>query len=87
MKKNLKRVYNYNSIPDKSKEGMEKELREGLITIGVYMFQTMGFPIECFKDQLELMNNKAEQWLFYLNFRNKHPNAFRQSLNPQLDKQ
>jgi hypothetical protein len=83
----MKITYKWEDIPDKSKEGLDKELKEGLITAGVFMHQTMGFPIEVFIDKLESMENKAEQWLFYLNFRNRHPNAFRSNQHTLVDKE
>lgn len=68
--------YTYKDIPDKSKEGMDKELKEGVIIAGVYMNQTLGLPIETFIEFFSNFENKAQQWNFYMNFRNKYPKAY-----------
>ena len=69
--------YRYEDIPDKSKEGMDKELEIGLAKMAVYFYQTYGLPLEIFKEEMDKKtSNKAEQWLTYLNFRNSNPKIY-----------
>ena len=67
--------YSFKDIKDKSKEGMDKELEEGLIKIAVYFNTTHGMPLDMFND-LQYGKNKAEQLMFYMNFRNSNPKLF-----------
>lgn len=77
-------AYRYEDIPDKSKEGMDRELQRGLVIAAVYFQQTLGVPVECFSDWVQGVmtwgpdnNTKATQWLWYMNFRNKHPKLYK----------
>jgi hypothetical protein len=71
-------MYKYKDIPDKTKEGLDRELEEGLTIIAIFFHNTLGVPIEVFKeDFLPRLKNKAEQMLFYMNFRNMHPELFK----------
>lgn len=63
-------------MKDKSVGGMKKELHDGLIQIGVFMQNSMGFPHEMFIDKVESMS-LIEQLVFYLSFRNKYPKIFK----------
>lgn len=72
--------YSYKDILDKSKEGMDKELEKGVIIAGVYMHQTLGFPIDVFSEIFNEFENKGKQWEFYLNFRNKYPKAYEKTI-------
>ena len=74
--------YTYNDIKDKSREGLRNELQEGLNKICVYFKMTLGIPVEIFNDWLQTKTpTQADQWLFYLNFRNKYPNVFKEYEN------
>jgi hypothetical protein len=69
--------YTYNDMPDKSIEGVRKELNDGLVKIAVFFTQSLGIPFENFKDMLkDNCKNDAEAMLFYMNFRNLHPKIF-----------
>lgn len=70
-------MYTYKDIKDKSSKGLTKELATGLAKIAFYMFQTYGFPKEMFEEEVLKNKNKAENWLFYMNFRNEYPQAFK----------
>ena len=73
--------YTYQDIADKSRDGLKKELHDGIITAGMYMYQTAGFPVDVFIETFnEKFNNKSEQWLFYMNFRNKYPKAYEKTI-------
>lgn len=70
--------YKYQDFKDKTKEGVEKELQQGLTTIAVYFSQSKGIPLEIFNDWITTkINNRAEQLHFYMRFRNQHPNLFK----------
>lgn len=73
----MKITYKYENIKDKSKEGMDKELSEGLVKGAFFFYQTYGFPLDVFKDELKNFDNKAKQWSWYMNFRNEHPDVFK----------
>lgn len=62
-------------MPDKTTEGVERELLEGLTIAAVYFYQTFGVPLEIFNDYFK-EHNRAEQLLWYMNFRNKYPKLF-----------
>ena len=62
----------YKDFKDKSKEGINTELRNGLVKAAVFMYQTHGFPLECFNDEMAKLKNKARQLLWYMNFMNRH---------------
>jgi len=64
-------------MPDKTKEGIREEVEKGLGKIASYFFQTYGMPLEVFKEEYESKcKNGAESLLFYMNFRNEHPELF-----------
>ncbi len=44
-----------------------KDLKEGLVEVGIYMKQTMGFPIEAYVLKVNQMN-RAQQLAFYFTF-------------------
>lgn len=68
-------MYTYSQIKDKTKQGIEKELSEGIAKACVYFYETLGFPIETFKEKIEAMN-RAEQLLWYMSFRSENPKLF-----------
>lgn len=68
--------YKYEDMPDKSMEGMKKELQEGLTVAAVFFHQTHGIPLGVFNSWLEEMPNMAAQMAWYMNFRNKYPKLF-----------
>lgn len=59
------------------KKDVEVELQYGLTVIAVYSYLTWGIPLEYFNDFLGKFNNKAEQLLFYINFKKMHPKVFK----------
>ena len=70
-------TYDYKNIPDKSKEGLEKELKNGLTIAAVFFHTTLGVPLEMFNLWLRTkLKNRAEQWLWYMKFRNEHPELY-----------
>jgi len=69
--------YSYADMPDKTLEGIKKEVEVGLATIAVYFETTLGVPLEIFQEMLETkLKTGADSLLFYMNFRNKHPELF-----------
>lgn len=68
-------MYSYKDIPDKTVDGIRREVSKGLAVIAVYFQTTFGFPFEVFKDKIDSMDD-AKKTLFYMNFRNKHPELF-----------
>lgn len=70
--------YTYEDFKDKTKEGIDKELGEGLAVAAFYFYQTLGVPVEIFNDWITTkLHNKAEQLLWYMNFRNDNLKLFR----------
>lgn len=70
--------YTYEDIKDKSKEGLDKELNDGLVKIAVYFQTTLGIPKDIFEnDLIGKLESKADLWLFYMNFRNANPEVFK----------
>lgn len=69
--------YTYQDMPDKSKEGIRKETSRGLGTIAAFFLRTYGLPFDYFKTETNKLND-ARKVLFYMNFRNKHPDLFNQ---------
>lgn len=56
---------------------MEVELSTGLTVAAVYFHQTLGVPVEIFNEWITgKLTNRAEQWLWYMNFRNRHPDLY-----------
>ena len=69
--------YTYQDMKDKTIEGIKKEVQLGLAKIVFYFYQTHGMPPDVFKDILaEKISNAGESLLFYMNFRNEHPEIF-----------
>ena len=67
-------------MKDKSVEGIKLELKEGLTKAAVFMQTTNGLPLEYFNDKLRKMDI-LQQLLFYMNFRNEHPDIFETNEN------
>lgn len=63
--------YTYNNFLDKSKEGVIKEVSNGLLRIGFYMYTTLGFPFDVFLDKINDLS-LMEQISFYLYFKNNY---------------
>lgn len=71
-------TYSYKDIKDKSKTGMDAELAEGIALIAAHFKTQHGMPIEVFQElNKEWLNNRAMAWIFYMDFRNKHPLMFK----------
>jgi len=69
--------YTFTDMPDKSLEGIKKEVQAGLTKMAVYMQTTMGFPFETFQELYQdKIKDDAQATLLYMNFRNQHPNVF-----------
>ncbi len=69
--------YTYKDMPDKSKEGILEEARNGLATAAFWFQTTQGIPVEIFKEWLhEKCPTAADSLHFYMNFRNQHPELF-----------
>ena len=68
--------YSYKDFKDKTKEGIIKEVSEGIVKMAFFMEQTYGFPHEIFSEELKKLND-AQKLIMYMNFRNKHPKLFR----------
>lgn len=62
-------TYTYNEMKDKTIDGIKNETRDGLITMGLYFYQTHGLPIEFFKELIDKLSF-AEKVNLYMNFRN-----------------
>jgi len=70
-------TYKYENMPDKSKDGIRNEVSKGLGKIAFYFSQTYGMPIEIFKEIYEdKCDNGLKSLMFYMNFRNEHPEVF-----------
>ncbi len=74
-------MYTYKDVKDKTKEGMDKELSEGLGIIAAYFYRTHGLPLDMFKDMAETthLRSRSDQWAFYMSFRNTNPTVFSDS--------
>lgn len=71
--KEKKPTYTYKDI----KLPLDQELNIGLAHMAFYFFTAYGFPVEMFNDIINKDGmNKAKQLLFYMNFRNIHPEVF-----------
>lgn len=65
------------NAPVKTKDEIDGELSAGLTTIAVYFYTTLGCPLEYFNQMLaDMTDNKAQQWIFYTNFKRLHPDLF-----------
>ncbi len=70
-------TYAYKDIPDKSKEGMDSELSNGMAAIAFYFQSVLGIPYDVFvEDFMPKIETKAQAWMVYMNFRNAHPTLF-----------
>lgn len=69
--------YGYEQMPDKTMEGLHKELESGLTIMAIFFFTSYGIPLDIFNSMLEeKTHNMAEQMVMYLNFRNKYPKLY-----------
>ena len=69
--------YTYQDMPDKSIEGIKKEVENGLAIGAVYFQETLGVPLEEFQNMLDTKTpTNPEKLLWYMNFRNLHPKLF-----------
>jgi hypothetical protein len=68
--------YTFKDIKDKSKEGVHKEVEEGLAIIAVYFQESLGVNVEVFEEWIEKLPTNADIINFYMNFRNEHPKLF-----------
>lgn len=71
----MKKIYTFKDVLDKTPKGLEAELRNGLTVGACYFFQSEGIPLDIFNEWLASMT-RAEQWLWYMNFRNRHKELF-----------
>lgn len=73
----MNKLYGYKDMKDKTIEGIRNETKNGLLTMAFYMYQTRGFPIENFNNEIKRRNfNLDQQTLMYLHFRNENPKLF-----------
>ncbi len=68
--------YTYENMPDKTKDGIRKEVEFGLGIIIAYFYSTKGIPVETQKSQFAKMSNEHKIFA-YMNFRNQHPELFK----------
>lgn len=69
--------YTYQDIPDKSKEGIIKEVQMGLAKIAFHFVSVLGIPREVFDEMLkEKCPDNLSKLSFYLHYRNENPNLF-----------
>lgn len=71
-------MYTYNDMPDKTADGILKEVAQGIPKIAVWFQTTQGIPWEMFRDDMvekHLVTN-VDKLNFYMSFRNKHPEVF-----------
>ena len=68
--------YRFENMPDKTVDGVIKELRQGLTIAAVYFQSSLGFPLEYFNMELEKLGTIEKQLLFYMVFRNRYPKLY-----------
>lgn len=69
--------YHFADMPDKTKDGVMRELSSGLVKMVVYYQTVHGLPIDMMKDLLTKDFPTNDRKLgFYMDFRNRHPKVF-----------
>jgi hypothetical protein len=69
----MKHKYTYKDIKDKTPQGLAEELIHGMTIASVYYYTNLGVPPEVFNEWITtILKNRAEQWWWYMNFRNEH---------------
>ena len=71
-------TYLYGDVPDKTEDGIKKEIKHGLTKIKFYFVTVHGVDPEGFDGVLDETKMTMREWLIaYLHLRNKHPKAFK----------